>query len=366
MQYDRVQLKLSVKAAMRSTRTRPMLMTLLFSVIVSVGTGIVNFVGNLLNGGLGSYSERLWSYMMSGYEMEEAMERVVLDFMSRGPGVMLSIMMVSLVMSIVTYLWQSVMGVGYEGYALSMVRGEDPDSGKLFCAFPRIGGVLVTRIFTGLFILLWSLLLGLGLAAAMVAVVVIAAVTDMVALPVLIMIVAVAAYQIGVVWVTMRYALADYVLLDQNLSGMDAIRESKRLMQGNVGRAFVLQLSFIGWYLLSFGLVMVGIAALVVPITVQAAYGGASDITGMIASAGVGLLVMLVALIAAAVISLWLRPYETGAMAKFYDWAKGSAAPAGPAGWNGPADYTWSTHSTIPGPGSGPTGPTGPKDDPWN
>ncbi len=366
MQYDRVKLKLSVKAAMRSTRTRPMLMTLLFSVIVSVGTGIVNFVGNLLNGGLGSYSERLWSYMMSGYEMEEAMERVVLDFMSRGPGVMLSIMMVSLVMSIVTYLWQSVMGVGYEGYALSMVRGEDPDSGKLFCAFPRIGGVLVTRIFTGLFILLWSLLLGLGLAAAMVAVVVIAAVTDMVALPVLIMIVAVAAYQIGVVWVTMRYALADYVLLDQNLSGMDAIRESKRLMQGNVSRAFVLQLSFIGWYLLSFGLVMVGIAALVVPITVQAAYGGASDITGMIASAGVGLLVMLVALIGAAVISLWLRPYETGAMAKFYDWAKGSAAPAGPAGWNGPADYTWSTHSTIPGPGSGPTGPTGPKDDPWN
>ena len=52
MQYDRVQLKLSVKAAMRGARTRPMLMTLLFSVIVSVGTGMVNFVSRLLSGRL--------------------------------------------------------------------------------------------------------------------------------------------------------------------------------------------------------------------------------------------------------------------------------------------------------------------------
>ena len=33
---------------MRGARTRPMLMTLLFSVIVSVGTGMVNFVSRLL------------------------------------------------------------------------------------------------------------------------------------------------------------------------------------------------------------------------------------------------------------------------------------------------------------------------------
>ena len=71
MQYNRAQLKLSVKAAMRNTRTKPMLITLLFSVIVGVGTGLVNFVGNLFNGGLGSYSERLVNYMMMGYDAEE-------------------------------------------------------------------------------------------------------------------------------------------------------------------------------------------------------------------------------------------------------------------------------------------------------
>ena len=313
MQYDRVQLKLSVKAAMRGARTRPMLMTLLFSVIVSVGTGMVNFVSRLLSGGMGGYSERLWAYILAGYEMDEAMERVLMDFMSRGPGVLFSIAVVGLVMSIIVYLWQSVMGVGYEGYALALVRGEDPDAGKLFCAFPRIGGVLVTRILTGIFVFLWSLLLGVGLAVVIVAMVVIAAVTDMVVLPVLVMIVGVVAYEIGVVWVTMRYALADYALLDQNLSGMDAIRESRRLMQDNVGRAFVLQLSFIGWELLSIALWLTGIAALVIPISIQVAYGRVSDIGGMIASAGVGLLIMLVMFLGGTILSLWLSPYRTGA-----------------------------------------------------
>ena len=75
MQYDRAQLKLSVKAAMRSTRPNPMLMTLLFSVMVSVGTGIVNFVNNLFTGGIGSYSERLAADVMVGYDMEEAVDQ---------------------------------------------------------------------------------------------------------------------------------------------------------------------------------------------------------------------------------------------------------------------------------------------------
>ena len=144
---------------------------------------------------------------------------------------------------------------------------------------------------------------------------------------------------------------------------MDAIRESRRLMQDNVGRAFVLQLSFIGWELLSIALWLTGIAALVIPISIQVAYGRVSDIGGMIASAGVGLLIMLVMFLGGTILSLWLSPYRTGAMAKFYDWAKG-AAPKGPAGWSGPTDYNWSTRSTISGPG--PTGPTGPRDDPWN
>ena len=366
MQYDRAQLKLSVKAAMRSTRPNPMLMTLLFSVMVSVGTGIVNFVNNLFTGGIGSYSERLAAYVMVGYDMEEAVEQALLDFMSRGPGALMSLMVVGVVVTIVLCLWQGVMGVGYEGYALSMVRGENPDAGKLFCAFPRIGGVLITCVLEGIFIFLWSLPVALVYAVVLVAAIVIAALSESMVLTMLLVLAALAVLVAGMMWVSVRYALVDYVLLDQGLSGMDALRENKRLMQGNIGRAFTLQLSFIGWNLLTFGLCMAGIMALVVPITVQAAYGHVNDIGGMIASAGIGLFVMLIAFIGSAVIGLWLRPYETGAMAKFYEWARGANAPTDPANWNGPTDYTWSTRSTIPGPGPGPTGPIGPKDDPWN
>ena len=368
MGYNRVQLKEGVKQSMRMTSSKPLLVTLVFSVIVSVVSGMLNWIlGLVFNRGGADYFSILMHYLERGYDFDEAMSRtmetVMEALMFRGPAILLGTMVGGFVVSFVVSLWQSTMNVGYKGYCLSMVRNENPPLEKIFCAFPQIGTVVVSRLLTNLFIFLWSLLLGVGLAVVIVAMVVIAAVTDMVVLPVLVMIVGVVAYEIGVVWVTMRYALADYALLDQNLSGMDAIRESRRLMQDNVGRAFVLQLSFIGWELLSIALWLTGIAALVIPISIQVAYGRVSDIGGMIASAGVGLLIMLVMFLGGTILSLWLSPYRTGAMAKFYDWAKG-AAPKGPAGWSGPTDYNWSTRSTISGPG--PTGPTGPRDDPWN
>ena len=48
------------------------------------------------------------------------------------------------------------------------------------------------------------------------------------------------------------YRLVPYILRDEpELSAMEAIRRSKELMKGNKGRAFLLDLSFIGWFLLS-------------------------------------------------------------------------------------------------------------------
>ena len=49
-----------------------------------------------------------------------------------------------------------------------------------------------------------------------------------------------------------RYAMTPYVLAEfPDLSVMDALRESKRLMKGNKWRMFCLQLSFWGWIVLS-------------------------------------------------------------------------------------------------------------------
>jgi len=46
----------------------------------------------------------------------------------------------------------------------------------------------------------------------------------------------------------LSYSMAVYVLSDNpNMSAKDALEESKRLMKGNKGKLFLLQLSFIGW-----------------------------------------------------------------------------------------------------------------------
>lgn len=49
-----------------------------------------------------------------------------------------------------------------------------------------------------------------------------------------------------------RYRMALYLLLDNpGMSPMDCIRESKRMMAGHKGELFVMDLSFIGWVLLT-------------------------------------------------------------------------------------------------------------------
>jgi len=48
-----------------------------------------------------------------------------------------------------------------------------------------------------------------------------------------------------------RYRQALYLLLDHPEMGvMDCIRESKRLMTGHKGELFVVDMSFLGWYIL--------------------------------------------------------------------------------------------------------------------
>lgn len=378
MGYDRVLLKQGVKQAMRDSRPRPILVALLFSVIVSVGTWLINGVlGRLLTGGTGDYSDQFLYYVQSGYEVENAVERVLLDMISRGPGVMFSAVVGGIVVSILVSLWQSTMNVGYKGYCLSMVRNEDPPTAKIFCALPQFGQVLVTRVLVGVFELLWLLLLSAGAFVVGLGMIVVAVAIDSELMMYLFLLPVVVALVLGSIWVTMRYALTDYVLLDQDLSGMDAVRESKRLMKGNIGKGFMLQLSFFGWYLLEMVIIYAGIFLAVLPVI-----AAANSLNGLVAASSFAIIILIGTFIAFTALSLWLRPYVTGSMAKFYDWANGrpEASPSGPSfhggsdGWSGHQDYTWKSGPTsgtgtgggpLPG-GSAPRSPRPPKDDPWN
>lgn len=152
-----------------------------------------------------------------------------------------SIILFALIMAAVNCIIGSVIAAGYSRFNLDMVDGEKTaEIGVLFKYFPHWRTTAATRFMKGVFVLLWSLL-----------------------------------FIIPGIIAGYSYAMTDYILAENpEMTASEAIARSKEMMKGNRGRLFCLQLSFIGWALLS---------AL---------------------TFGIG--------------QLWLRPYEQTAIAAFY------------------------------------------------
>ncbi len=102
-------------------------------------------------------------------------------------------------------------------FALNVAKRAASSIGNLFDGFAHFLRIILLYIVEGIFIFLWALLFIIpGFVAAY------------------------------------RYRLAVYLLLDHSDMGvMDCIRESKRLMRGRKLELFVLDLSFLGWLLLT-------------------------------------------------------------------------------------------------------------------
>lgn len=277
------------------------------------------------------------------------------------------------------------MRVGYSDFCLQMVQNRQPQTGVLFSTFPQWARVLLTQFLAGLFRTLWGILFGVIALLAMVLdallFIEIDALFGLVALVVYIAVI------VGLVWVLLRYALVDFLIADAGLTGMDAIRESKRLMTGNTGKLFLLQLSFIGWYLLEAAIMLVVLVPGIMLFYVGLGASSLLDPVSLIAGGALALLgLAAVATIIIAVLNLWLTPYITGTQALFYQWTQGRNVGARPdsfnggqGGWGQYHDYTWTsgpTSGTGTGIGPGPKDdghtppppkpPRPPRDDPWN
>ena len=114
-------------------------------------------------------------------------------------------------------LAMAVVGVDFSLFVMNSVRRSQPALGNLldgFGMFPRVLFLIILQI---VFIFLWSLLLVIpGIIAAY------------------------------------RYSFAVYVMIDHpEMSAMDCLRESKRLTTGYKRQLFLLDLSFIFWFLLT-------------------------------------------------------------------------------------------------------------------
>lgn len=115
------------------------------------------------------------------------------------------------------YLMLLMMSVGFTIYCFNIANLRKASFGNLFDGFAIFGKVLLLEILMSVFIFLWTLLLVVpGIIAAY------------------------------------RYRMALYIMLDHpEYSAMACIRESKSMMDGRKGELFVLDLSFLGWQLLT-------------------------------------------------------------------------------------------------------------------
>ena len=387
MEYDRARLKQSAKQAIKFQRPHPMLVTLLFIVIVNFGSRIVNAVLGAASG-LNTLSAIYAQEFLESMDAEWAIQYALLSF---GPQrLALALFVGGFVAGIITSLWSGLMRTGYSGFCLDMVRGKQPQTGALFDPFPQWTGVLLTQFLAGLFRGLWAALF--GVCAAVLLVIFALLFFDLPVMLIILMTVVYIAMLVCIVWFTLRYAMVDFLIADQGLTGMDAIRESKRMMRDHIGRLFGLRLSFIGWYLIEIGIVLT-ISGLTL-VSMGSVIDAATDVVG-IPTGAFGLLgfgfIGIIALIVISIFNLWLTPYITGSEALFYDHLRGvDSTPAGgygfgpTGGWGQPQspnqpqhfDYTWTPGPTSgtgigPGPRDGgdppkPPKPRSRKDDPWD
>lgn len=200
MNPDRTSLKREAKLQMRANSPKVYLITLLLLAVFYVLT---------------DFSTRLM-FPQLGVELQRAMERgilseeLVLRLLSVQP---------SLSNRLITYaieLMTVMLSFGYLSFCLNLSRARAAGVRDLFDGFGIFFRLLWLSILYGLFVFLWSLLFVIpGIVAAY------------------------------------RYSMAFYLMFDDpGKSALDCLRESRALTQGHKGELFVLDLSFLGWWIL--------------------------------------------------------------------------------------------------------------------
>lgn len=198
MKIDRVQMKADAKAVMR-TKKRPSVyvVTLVFLLVMWVLNALITrlILPNVSMAQLAVMDAEQIAAMMRQYP----------------PGFIGSIL------SLAIQIMSVMLCVGFASFCLNAARGLDADFRNLFDEFDNFFNFLLLNILIGIFTFLWSLL-----------------------------------FIIPGIIASYRYSMAVYIMLDDpDKSAMQCIRESKEMTRGYKGQLFVLDLSFLGWSILS-------------------------------------------------------------------------------------------------------------------
>lgn len=210
MYFDRIASKRAAKELIRTRRPSPVLVTLVFILLTSGVSSLVNMAAP-------NPFEEVLTLIREGYDVYTVFSYVFSEVAAP----------VSVFLAVLLNFYTIVMGFGYNKYCLRLTRGEQGGYGTLIEGFHLAGKVILTSILMSVFIALWSMLFVIpGIIAAY------------------------------------RYSQAIYCLIDDpSVSPLEAIRRSKAMMRGQKFNLFVLQMTFFGWYFLAGSIVALLTAA---------------------------------------------------------------------------------------------------------
>lgn len=236
----RKQMKAQAKSLMRNSKPKPVLVSIVYVVILMV-IAVLSYklVGESLAKAYAAVMGSSGLYDANGLLRPDAYDMINnIDFdafsaalIREGPTPMARLL--DLLLTAVA----AVIGAGFVIFTLRTIDGSGASYWNLFDGFAMFFRIIWLYIVEGFFIFLWSLLFVFPGIIAMY-----------------------------------RYRMAIYLLLEHpEMSVMDCIRESKRLMNGHKWELFVFDLSFIGWALLigfvdgfgaSLGITLLGVSVL--------------------------------------------------------------------------------------------------------
>lgn len=223
---------------------------------------------------------------------------------------------VGLFLNILMLIYNVVMDFGYSQWCLGTTRGGIGEFADLMSGFSMVGRVLLLRIATLLYCLMWLVVIIMLMVGVIRVVVAISfELAMLVATPVSFAVMAL--YVICI----LRYSMAIYCLMDEPEKGVfHALHSSLQLMRGRCVELFLLLLSFFGWYLL--GAAITGVVETVVIHVV----GGINALLGLgtmseeAIQSGIPMAVALT--LSSWPLSVWLNPYVTMTRCKYYDYLK--------------------------------------------
>ena len=127
------------------------------------------------------------------------------------------LVVIAIIIFVVYWILGGAFTVGYARFNLNLIDGQDCAVNDLFSYLKFWGNAFAARFWANMYVILWSLLLIIpGIMAAY------------------------------------SYAMTEYILAENPmLSAGEAIRKSKEMMRGHRGSLFYMDISFIGWGILS-------------------------------------------------------------------------------------------------------------------